>query len=156
MLTDTKMTEMTTDQKTIRSLIQGVEDGWNNGDGDTFAAPFAEDADYVVVNGRYIQGRSTIAEGHRHLFEHVYPNSHNQATIHSLRFLRDDVAVAHIEWNMRVPMNPVLAERMAQMPNLRGDGTDELKSHAFCSMVFTKENGRWHIAAFQNTPIQSQ
>lgn len=53
MLTETKPTEMTTDEKTIRNLIQDVENGWNNGDGDAFAAPFAEDADYVVVNGRW-------------------------------------------------------------------------------------------------------
>jgi uncharacterized protein (TIGR02246 family) len=135
-----------TDETVIRTLVQAVEDGWNAGDGDAFAAPFAQDADYIIVNGRHIQGRPIIAEGHRQLFEGIYKGSHNRSTVHNVRFLREDVAVVHVEWNLATPIK---AEMAASQPNTR-------TSTAYCTMVMTKEDGRWHIVAFHNTPVQAQ
>jgi len=129
----------TTAEAAIRAVVQAVEDGWIAGDGDAFAAPFAPDADYVIVNGRHIQGRPTIAEGHRHLFEGIYKGSHNRAIVQNVRFLREDVAVAHVEWNLVVSVQP-----------------ETRTNRAYCTMVMTQENGRWHIVAFHNTPVQSQ
>ena len=155
MTTNIQTMTTTSEEAAIRDIIQAVEDGWNAGDGDAFAASFAEDADYVVVTGHYIQGRKTIAMGHSHLFEKMYKNSRNQGSIRDIRFLRDDVAVAHIEWHLRSPMNPILAAALARNPRGQVDGT-EFKGNAYCTMVFTRENGRWQIAAFHNTSVQNR
>lgn len=48
------------DEAAIRAAVKSVEDAWNAHDGKAFAAPFAPDADYVVVNGTYIKGREVI------------------------------------------------------------------------------------------------
>jgi uncharacterized protein (TIGR02246 family) len=136
----------TTAEAAIHAVVQAVEDGWNAGDGDAFAAPFAQDADYVIVNGRHIQGRPIIAEGHRQLFEGIYKGSHNRATVQNVRFLREDVAVAHVAWNLTVP---VTGEGVNLQPDTR-------TNRAYCTMVMAQENGRWHIVAFHNTPVQSQ
>jgi len=144
-----------TAEAAIHAVVQAVEDGWNAGDGDAFAASFVPDADYVVVNGSYIQGRPTIAKGHHHLFAGMYKDSHNHATVHDIRFLREDVAVAHVEWNLEVPLNPVVAAMAKQMPHMKNNGKT-VTSQALCTMVMTQENGRWHIVAFHNTPVQSQ
>ena len=123
----------------VREIVKEVENGWNAHDGKAFAAPFAADADYVVVNGMYGKGREEIERGHTAIFKTIYKDSRNVATIKSVRFLRPDVAVAHVEWNLEFKMNG-----------------ETKKGHAMNTMILTKEGGRWSIAAFQNTPIQAQ
>ncbi|HET9531483.1 MAG TPA: SgcJ/EcaC family oxidoreductase [Blastocatellia bacterium] len=126
------------DEAAIRRIVKAVEDGWNAGDGKAFAAPFAEDADYVIVNGMRIKGRDTIASGHQQILDTIYKGSHNTATVLSIRFLRDDAAIAHVEWHLKYAENGIAHERKAM-----------------CSMVMTKQGGRWSIVAFHNTPITS-
>ena len=122
------------DEAAIRKNVMRMQDGWNAGDGDAFAAPFAEDADYVIINGMRVKGRKAIAEGHRQIFSTIYKNSHNAATIESVRFLRDDVAVAHVRWHLK---------------HQAGEG------NARATLVMTKDKGKWSIVAFQNTGIAS-
>jgi hypothetical protein len=45
----------------IRSLYFQMVDGWNKGNGETFASPFAENADLVGFDGTYLKGRREIA-----------------------------------------------------------------------------------------------
>jgi uncharacterized protein (TIGR02246 family) len=125
------------DESAIKQIVQQVQDAWNAHDGKAFAAPFAPDADYVVVNGMKIKGREAIEKGHIQIFTTIYKDSHNLGTVKSIRFLRPDVAVVHIEWNLEV----------------RPGGE---KGQAMNTMVMTKENGKWHIAAFHNTPVPAQ
>jgi uncharacterized protein (TIGR02246 family) len=124
------------DEATIRAIVIRLQDGWNAGDSKAFAAPFAEEADYVVINGMQIKGRAVIDAGHRQIFDTIYKGSHNTASIKSVRFIRDDVAVAHVAWHLKFR---------------EGDTPREAK--AIATMVFTKEKGQWSITAFQNTGI---
>lgn len=127
------------DEAAIRQIVQQVQDGWNAHDGKAFAAPFATDADYVVVNGLYLKGREAIEQGHTQIFSTIYKESKNAATVKSVRFLRPDVAVAHVEWNLEFRA-----------------GAETKRTQAMNTMVLTKEGDRWGIAAFHNTPIQAQ
>jgi uncharacterized protein (TIGR02246 family) len=127
------------DESAIRQIVQQVQDGWNAHDGKAFAAPFATDADYVVVNGQKIKGREAIEKGHTAIFTTIYKDSHNVGTVKGVRFLRPDVAVAHVEWNLEFTM-----------------GGETRKGHAINTLVMTKDGGKWSIAAFHNTPIQEQ
>jgi uncharacterized protein (TIGR02246 family) len=129
--------EAKSDEASIRQVVQQVQDGWNAKSGQAFAAPFAVDADYVVVNGMKFKGRDVIEKGHTGILTTIYKDSHNVATIKSIRFLRPDVAVVHVEWNLEFRVN----------------GKTE-KGHAINTMVMTKDGGKWSIAAFQNTPVQ--
>lgn len=125
------------DEVIIRQIVKTVEAGWNAHDGKAFAAPFAADADYVVVNGMYIKGKDAIEQGHIGILTTVYKDSRNAATIKSIRFLRPDVAVVHVEWNLEYKAN-------AETRNNRAMNT----------MIMTKDSGKWSILAFHNTPIQ--
>jgi uncharacterized protein (TIGR02246 family) len=127
------------DKAAIRQVVQRVQDAWNANDGKAFAAPFAQDADYVVVNGTFVKGREEIEKGHIGIFSSIYKGSHNVATVKSVRFLRKDVAVAHIEWNLEFTA-----------------GGEKRKARAMNTMVVTKDNGNWSIAVFQNTPLQME
>lgn len=127
------------DETSIRQIVKQVEDGWNAHDSKAFAAPFATDADYVVVNGMSIKGREEIDKGHTQIFTTIYKESHNTATIKNVRFLRPDVAIVHVEWNLEFKA-----------------GGETRKARAINTMVMTKDGGKWSIAAFHNTPIQPQ
>lgn len=121
----------------IREVVAAVEAGWNAGDGSRFAAPFAEDADYVIVDGRYINGRQTIAQGHQQIFDTIYRNTSNVASVQHIRLLGDDVAVVHVEWQLTFRQDLAVHKSLS-------------------TMVMAKANGTWSITAFQNTPIVSR
>jgi uncharacterized protein (TIGR02246 family) len=127
------------DEVGIRQVVQQVQDGWNAHDGKAFAAPFAPDADYVVVSGMKATGREAIEKGHTAIFTTIYKDSQNVGTVKSIRFLRPDVAVVHVEWNLEFRA-----------------GGETRKGHAMNTMVMTKDGSKWSIAAFQNTPIQAE
>lgn len=123
------------DEAAIRASVQQMEDGWNTKSGALFAKPFAEDADYVVINGQYLKGRAILATAHQQIFDTIYKDTTIKLTIKNIRYLRPDVAVVHVEGHRDGP-------------------TAELKSQAFLTLVMTSERGSWSIAAFQNTQIQ--
>ena len=125
------------DEEAVKQIVRQLQDGWNAHDGKAFAAPFAEDADYVVVDGMKIKGREEVEKGHVRIFSTFYKESHNVATLKSVRFLRPDVAVAHVEWNLEVK-----------------PGGEKVR--AMNSLVLTKDGGKWSIASFHNTPIREQ
>src|ERR1044071_2803782 len=56
------------DEAAMRESVKQMETGWNTKSGALFAKPFAEDADYVVINGMYIKGRAAIEVGHQRIF----------------------------------------------------------------------------------------
>jgi uncharacterized protein (TIGR02246 family) len=132
-------TTYTEDEAAIRAAVRQLMDGWNAGDGQAFAAPFADDADYTVWDGMYIKGRQTIAAGHQHIFDTVYKGTTNQIEVEEVRFLREDVALARARACLYTPEGEVAGTAF-------GNGVKPL-------FVLTKTNGHWQIDAFQNTPV---
>ena len=126
------------DETAVREIVRQMENGWNAHDGKAFSAPFAPDADYVVVNGMYLKGRDSVEKGHAEIFATIYKDSRNTATVKSLRFVRKDVAVVHVEWNLEFRM-----------------GGETRKGQALSTIIMAKDNGKWSIVAFQNTPVQA-
>ena len=120
------------DDAALRENVRQLEAGWNAKSGADFAKPFAEDADYVVINGAQIKGRDAIAEGHQRIFDTIYKVSTLSYAIKQVRMLRADVAVVHVS---------------AHLKTAQGEGD------AVITLVMTKENGAWKIAAFQNTGV---
>jgi len=127
------------DEAAIRAGVKQMETGWNMKSGAEFAKPFAENSDYVVINGMHIKGRADNAKSHQYIFDTIYKDSSITATVKQIRFLRPDVAVVHGESNLIFKING-----------------EEKKGNGIVTLVMTKENGKWSIAAFQNTAIQSQ
>jgi uncharacterized protein (TIGR02246 family) len=131
------MTLNSNDETAIRGMVQQLQDAWNAGDGTGFAAPFAEDADYVVINGNFIRGRAAIDGGHAGIFSTIYRGSHIELTVEQLRALRADVALVNVRGHLAVPSE---------------NGTDE--SGARLGMVAAKTDDKWEIVSFQNTAIR--
>jgi len=125
------------DEAAMNENIKQMEAGWNTKSGALFAKPFAEDADYVVINGMYIKGRTVIEKGHQQIFDTLYKDTTIKLTVKQIRFLRPDVAVVHVSGHRDGP-------------------TKELTQDAMLTLVMTKEKQGWTIAAFQNTGVLSR
>jgi uncharacterized protein (TIGR02246 family) len=126
------------DETAIRAQVEQMMKGWNAKNGDEFAKPFAADADYVVINGMQINGRPAIAKGHQGIFDTVYKNSTISLAADKIRFLRPDVAVVHVSGSLKI---------------VEGDAARA--TSARITLVMTKAKGKWEIAAFQNTQVQT-
>ena len=125
------------DEAAMRDAVKQMETGWNTKSGAVFAKPFAEDADYVVINGNYIKGRAAIETGHQRIFDTIYKDTNLTLTVKQIRFLRADVAVAHVDGRRTGP-------------------TKEMTSDAVLTLTMTKEKQGWVIAAFQNTAVAAR
>ena len=129
------LSSATDDEGAIRSLYQQLMDGWNAASGDAFAAPFEEDGDLVGFDGTHIKGRQEIASFHQHLFDMFLKGSRLVGKVRSVRFLTSSVAVMHA----------VGGTVMAGESDL---GRERNSVH---TLVAVKRNGKWSLAAFQNT-----
>ena len=122
------------DEAAMRESVKQMESGWNTKSGALFAKPFAEDADYVVINGMYIKGRAAIQTAHQRIFDTIYKDTNINLTVKQIRFLRPDVAVVHVTGHRDGP-------------------TKDLIQDAILTLVMTKEQNGWTITAFQNTAV---
>lgn len=127
------------DETAIRAHVEQLMKGWNAKSGSEFAKPFAEDADYVVINGMQLKGRTAIDQSHQAIFDTVYKNTTLTLAVNAIRFLRSDVAIVHISGGLKLP-----------------EGESSRTTSAKATLVMTKANGKWEIAAFQNTGVQER
>ena len=128
------------DEKALRDLFQKMQDGWNQGDGQAFAASFTEDADYIVWNGIYLKGRQAIAAGHQQLFETRFRGSRLQGFVKHIRFLSDDIALVHLHGRPQIPDQAVPAPEQYSIQTLIG----------------IRQGDGWRFTSFQNTLIQAE
>ena len=125
------------DEAAIRENVKQMVSGWNTKSGALFATPFADDADYVIINGNYIKGREVIAQSHQRIFDSIFKDTTLTLEVKQIRFIRPEVAVVHVSGHRDSP-------------------TKELNQGAMITLVMTKEKQGWKIAAFQNTAVASQ
>jgi uncharacterized protein (TIGR02246 family) len=123
---------MSTEQ--ITALIDATIAAWATGDGTAYAANFTADATYITFVGTVYNGRDEIARAHQALFDKFLQGSSLWDDILDIRFLGPDTAVV----------------------TSRGDvgkhGTRPSKlSKVQTYTVMREADGRWRIAAFQNT-----
>lgn len=85
----------TTDENAIRSIHQRMTEAWNAGDGSAFAAPFTEDADFVVFEGTHLKGRQALAEFTQKIFDNEVKDTRLEGEVKFVRFLRPELAVMH-------------------------------------------------------------
>jgi uncharacterized protein (TIGR02246 family) len=126
------------DEAIIRTLYQQTIDGWNQGSGDAFAAPYSEDSDFVGFDGTYLKGRQQIASFHQMLLDKFLKGSRLIGKIRSIRFIAENVAI----------MIAVGGTVMA------GQSDIEPERNSIHTIVAVKRDNNWYFTAFQNSRAQ--
>lgn len=112
------------------------EKAWNAGDGQAYAASFAEDADFVDRRGVLNRGRAAIAAGHDHILSTFYKDSVIAYTVTDAREIAPGCVVAHVDATLDAPSGALPAG-----------------AKGIITAVFVDASGEWLIAAFQNTLV---
>ena len=127
--------EQDDDEKAIRQIVQSWEDAWNAGDSKAWVANMVEDVYFTVWNGLFVEGQEANERAHHQLFNTIFKGTRHKFTVRWVRFLRPDVAA--VQWD---------ADRTGN------DTIPKVRPLA----VLTKQDGRWQVEVFQNTPILNQ
>ena len=131
-------TDRSADEQALHDLFQVSKDGWNQGDGQAYAASFTEDADYILWNGTSLKGRQAIAAAHQQLFETRLQGSRLEGEIQHIRFLSDDIALVHLHSSPQIPGQEVPAP----------------EQYSIQTLVALRQAEGWRFTSFQNTLIQ--
>lgn len=137
------------DEEQVRQTVSGFVDAWNRHDMDAFGKLFAPDADFVNVAGDWWQGREAIQREHAYSHGAIPVDTAGEPVRHygifktstlrfprmEVRFLRTDVAVVHVSME------------------LLGDTRTPNARQTTATFVLTRQDGKWLIAAAQNTEI---
>jgi len=127
---------VTGEERALHGMVYQLEAAWNAADSASFAALFAEDADFIHILGGYYTGRAAIEAGHRMIFGTIYKGSSVRYSVEKIRFLRPDVAIIFLRQFLQFQ---------------EGGSATELEARP--TIVAEKVDGSWRIAALQNTRI---
>src|SRR5579859_4224572 len=127
-----------TNESEVQTLYRQLLDSWNKRSADAMAVLFAEDGDLVGFDGSQLSGRAEIASTLQQIFaDHVTPPYVSK--VRGVHFLSPEVAI------LRAVVGMVPAGQSDIDPNL----------NAIQVLVAAKQDGKWCIVLFQNTPAQS-
>jgi uncharacterized protein (TIGR02246 family) len=123
----------------VQAVAAALVDDWNRHDMKRFAGLFTEDAQFVNVIGLWWRSRAEIQEQHEALHATRMRNSHLVETETAVHFLRPDVAVVHIRWELTGDTGM--------------DGVTLPMRRGVMSLVMVRAERTWHIASAQNTDV---
>ena len=128
------VTILESERQALTDVIKQMEDAWNGGDAEGFAAPMAENVDFITIRADHLRGREAVVDSHKDVLSTFYAGSTNRFHVESLRMLREDVALAHVRAVLESPSGPL-----------------EGRHEATYSLVLLKDNGKWEATSFHIT-----
>lgn len=119
-------------------LLEVLEQAWNRADGPGFGAVFADDSDFVNIQGLHLRGDAdAIGQGHQGIFDTIYAGSTVRYQLDVARAIAPGVILAVATSTLDAPAGPLL-------------GTNQSRF----TMVITQQDDRWVVTAFQNTLVR--
>ena len=123
-------------ERIVSDIVRELEKAWNAADGEGFARPFAEDADFVNIRGEHFQTRANIAQGHQSIFDTIYKGSVVSYQVSGVRAIAAGVLLAHVKSILNAPAGPLAGEH----------------SSLFTVVLVQGQDG-WRIVALHNTLV---
>ncbi|PXX63214.1 uncharacterized protein (TIGR02246 family) [Nocardia tenerifensis] len=125
----------TADQRRdIEAVLTELAQAWGRGDADAYGALFTEDASYTAWFGSVYQGRADIVASHRALFDSFLKGTKMADALLDIRFYGPDTAVVNSSGDI-YKANRKRPEKLSKVQ----------------TYTLVRLDGRWLIAAFQNT-----
>jgi len=131
--------DIATNEAAIRQVPKDYVTYWNKHDMDSFINLFTDDAEWVNVVGHVWRGKPQIKKAHQVSLETNFKNREIRLVDMTVRFIRPDVAVSIVRWNLDGFDAP--------------DGRHFDKGDNISTLVFAKENGKWLIASGENVTV---
>src|SRR5882672_8166796 len=113
-----------------QGVLDRFREAWDAADATAFGRLFTEDATYVIYAGDVLRGRPEIEQAHCDLF--ARGSTKMRFAIADTRFVGTDAAV---------------------VLTAGGVGSDQADYDKFQTLVMTRSNDDWMIAAFHNTAM---
>lgn len=126
------------DADVVRALYRQLMDGWNSASGDAFAAPFAEECDFIAFDGTRIRGREAIARFHDPLFKTHLQGTRLIGEVTDVRSLSSTVALIHATGGT-IP---------------RGRTRPARERQSIQTLVAVRLDEGWRLVAFHNTRVR--
>ena len=130
----------TKDTEAIKNIALKWQDAWNRHDMKALTALVAEDVDFITVGGVWQKNQKEFeeyhAKGHAMQFKESVWTTKNT----TVKFIKSDIAVAHVEWAIKGDKDP--------------DGTPRQPRQGIFTWVLERKKGAWLIIAAQNTNIR--
>ena len=125
----------------ILEIVSELNSAWAAKDAAAYAAPFAEDAQFVNPVGGLISGRAAFQAQHVFLFTGPFAGSTGIITVRDIEFLTGTIAIVQVDI--------VLTDYAALPPGLPAtDGVVRNRG----TWVVQKRGGEWEIVFQQMTP----
>jgi uncharacterized protein (TIGR02246 family) len=131
-------TSQSEDETAVRALYTQLMNGWNKGSAEAFSATFAKDGHLIGFDGMHFKGRDEIVSFHQPLFDRWLKGTRLVGEVESVRFLSPDVALMHARGGTV----------------MRGKSRPAPERDSIQTLVATKRDGEWRLAAFQNTRVR--
>lgn len=125
------------DVVSIVALIDRQATTWNNQQ-PMREADFAPESDYVTFDGTELHGFEENAKLHKDLGRGILRGSHLTCHVHRVRFLTNDVAVAHSTGNLQLRFHP----------------RPKPSRNSIQTTIVRRTPQGWQIEAFHNTRIR--
>lgn len=131
------------DEHVLREMISAQEAAWNRGDAVAWASPFTENARFVTLRGDVFLDHDEIEKSHLRIFSSFYKGSYDTATIESLSFPTENVAIIDVLHEIR---------NYATLPPGISP-TEPGVLRARMKYVAVKHGTTWKFASAQNTGV---
>ena len=124
----------------VKALMVQTTEAFNRRDAKAWARFCTPDAQLVTVRGESMQGIGAIEKGLATVFETRARRAMLETLDISVRFIRPDVALAHVTNEMHGLLSP--------------EGQTLAPHRELSIRVLVKDQGVWRITAFHNTMLQ--
>lgn len=135
------------DEAAINTQIDAMVNSWNNHNYDDMKNYSTENTDWVNVVGMWWKGRKESQYAHQFYHNTIFKTAVCEKKSVSIRFITNDVAIAHVMWQFSDP-NPPLPP-LPPSP----DGKPLPPNDDLATLVFVKQNRKWLLTAGENVHI---
>jgi uncharacterized protein (TIGR02246 family) len=135
-------TQNTRAQKAVEAQIDAFIASWNKHNFSDMKNYVAEDCDFINIVGMHWKGREDIQYAHQTYHNQFFKNTPMEKQSVAIRFLKPDIAIAHLNWH--------IGAYNAPDSSIRGNNDD------LATFVFVKRNGKWLLIAAENVEISGQ
>jgi uncharacterized protein (TIGR02246 family) len=132
------------DEKLIDNQVNRMISDWNTHEFKNLDQYATEDVDWVNIVGMWWKGRTDVKKAHQITFDHFFNRVPFTRKSLAIKFLTNDVAIAHLVCHVGSLFPPDGIDRVTN----RTPETDDL-----LTLIYVKRNGIWLLSAGQNTTI---